>query len=951
MKKHVATVSLSIFIAIIVTFISRHPITSEFVADIFPVSQVAAIGTILDANTNVVAWYKFNDSTGTSVSDSTTNKNNSIMSGQGTAWTTGNDGGALQFKGSGSFVALPSKLNAVPVTYSIWFNTTSGGSILSDSDQAPGSGVDPSIFSPFLMVRSDGKLAGGWGTGSSYPVKEITSISKVNDGMWHLAVVSNNGTTQSLYLDGALVGSEKAGALSSKYVQLGTGQSSHWDGGYYGWWSYTGFVDNLRIFNKALTSDEVSTLYSAQFSNAVTASSCQEGDVETAMQQVVVGGTLTIPAGAPGTCVWTRPFYISRPMTLQGQGIDITNITDAVDFNTTINSHAVFNLAAPAGALTRLTNMTVIANGSTDVYNKGMIRVSVHGPQWRVDHIRAIDSAAAVFEVNSSGGVIDHNTFDITGPHQVIRSFNGVNADSGGDFYGDVAWSQGYDLGSGTNSFFVEDNIFNQLDPTHYITSAADGETGQRVVFRHNTMNNMSWANHGLDSSGFLRGARSFEIYNNVFNYVTTSAPGSANGISLRSGNGVIFGNTFNGNAAPGTPIYTDNYRDWADFAPWGACDGTSPYDVNDVATYAAGVATAPSSAVGGTITFTDSSAKWTPHHWIGYSLHNTTIKGAGSIIVENTATTITLKNVDADANSGTHRTGGAIRWNQNDGYKILRASSCLDQTGRGHGVLFTRNANSLPTNTVSGQILEPTYVWGNSKNGASVGMVSASPHSVENTDFFNGVCPVGYVPYTYPHPLIGTPAQAQPLNCNGVATSQQPSINAITPAISPTPVTPPSSSSGGSVTNTVVPSSINQQPLTIVTNRPPAPYVTSTNTISSIRPRGTGKIFGSNRVADRTPPVISSINVGNITATTSVISWVTDKPASTFVRYGRRVSYIRGSGDDDDMLTIQHSIKLVGLRKSTSYYYRITSIDASGNRASSTDYSFTTLGPSAPVR
>lgn len=52
-----------------------------------------------------------------------------------------------------------------------------------------------------------------------------------------------------------------------------------------------------------------------------------------------------------------------------------------------------------------------------------------------------------------------------------------------------------------------------------------------------------------------------------------------------------------------------------------------------------------------------------------------------------------------------------------------------------------------------------PAYIWGNTYEGSPVGMVvtgTLSPtHIQEGRDFYNGVVKPGYIPYTYPHPLI----------------------------------------------------------------------------------------------------------------------------------------------------------------------------------------------------
>ncbi len=90
------------------------------------------------------------------------------------------------------------------------------------------------------------------------------------------------------------------------------------------------------------------------------------------------------------------------------------------------------------------------------------------------------------------------------------------------------------------------------------------------------------------------------------------------------------------------------------------------------------------------------------------------------------------------------------------------------------------------------------------------------------------------------------------------------------------------------------------------------------------------------------TAPVISDISVNGITSSTATIGWATDENSTSEVDYGTTTSY--GSTTADTALTTNHSAALSGLSASTLYHFRITSTDASGNVATSSDQTFTTL-------
>jgi PKD repeat protein/glucose/arabinose dehydrogenase len=101
-------------------------------------------------------------------------------------------------------------------------------------------------------------------------------------------------------------------------------------------------------------------------------------------------------------------------------------------------------------------------------------------------------------------------------------------------------------------------------------------------------------------------------------------------------------------------------------------------------------------------------------------------------------------------------------------------------------------------------------------------------------------------------------------------------------------------------------------------------------------------------RTPDTTPPTISNVRSGNITATSATISWTTDETATTQIEYGTTTAYGSRSTFDPTLLTA-HSQVLSGLLSNTTYNYRVLSRDADGNSATSGNFSFTTPA-AAPV-
>ena len=89
--------------------------------------------------------------------------------------------------------------------------------------------------------------------------------------------------------------------------------------------------------------------------------------------------------------------------------------------------------------------------------------------------------------------------------------------------------------------------------------------------------------------------------------------------------------------------------------------------------------------------------------------------------------------------------------------------------------------------------------------------------------------------------------------------------------------------------------------------------------------------------------PVISNINVTDITESSARISWTTDQPTQGHVEYGTTTSY--GTAVSDLLETTTHSITLTNLAPSTTYHFRIVAASDNGTTTYSPDQTFKTNG------
>ena len=227
----------------------------SFTLSVSPSSQMAAVS---DFDSNLVAHYTFDDGTAT---DSSGNGNNGTVNGA--VAVEGKIGsGAMSFDGVDDqvFVGNASSLNITSsVTISTWVNFPSAPT---PYQAIVGRGVistGSSNAQYALSVSNTGKLSFLVGSGSTqYRAGE--NIIPVAGRWYHLVGVYDNvAQVVKLYVDGSIDNVPVAGPASLNsltsygYVVFGKPYAQS----YY----LNGALDDVRIYNRALTASEISELY------------------------------------------------------------------------------------------------------------------------------------------------------------------------------------------------------------------------------------------------------------------------------------------------------------------------------------------------------------------------------------------------------------------------------------------------------------------------------------------------------------------------------------------------------------------------------------------------------------------------------------------------------------------------------------------------------------------
>ena len=187
----------------------------------------------------------------------------------GAALLPGSPTSSTWFNGQDSNVTLPNNLVASSsyLSVQLWFETLPDGGpgVLFSTGHSAIGDENPSTGSmPVLYIGTDGKLYGQFWTGSVDP---IVSANPVNDSGWHQVTLVGQGNSQSMYLDGQLVGSV-AGQIANldpmDFVGAGYVNNLAWVNGPAQGWSYdTGNIAEVAFYTHPLGGPAIAQQYAA----------------------------------------------------------------------------------------------------------------------------------------------------------------------------------------------------------------------------------------------------------------------------------------------------------------------------------------------------------------------------------------------------------------------------------------------------------------------------------------------------------------------------------------------------------------------------------------------------------------------------------------------------------------------------------------------------------------
>ncbi|HMC21354.1 MAG TPA: Ig-like domain-containing protein, partial [Thermoanaerobaculia bacterium] len=220
----------------------------------------------------IIAFLHLDENAGSTVfSDATGSANNGSCSGTGcpTSGVAGKVGHGLSFDGVSDLVTITHNngLNAFPLTVSTWFKTNSTAGVVGLVNKYVGGS-----YNGYNVFLNNGNVCAWYLRDASNNVYDGSgctfNIAGYNDNAWHQVVYVVDSSGGKLYLDGVQKGTTVAWTGSAGVPT--TTQDihlAHYPGAFGGAEYFLGSLDEVRIYNVALTASDVNSLYAADNSS------------------------------------------------------------------------------------------------------------------------------------------------------------------------------------------------------------------------------------------------------------------------------------------------------------------------------------------------------------------------------------------------------------------------------------------------------------------------------------------------------------------------------------------------------------------------------------------------------------------------------------------------------------------------------------------------------------
>lgn len=208
---------------------------------------------------NLVGWWKFDESSGSTAQDSSNQNNTGTLTNMtGSEWTTGKLNNALHFDGANDYVSVPDDPSigsgvTEGITVSMWMksdvtiNTTAGTYRALEKGDC------------YFLLQGNGSNTGVGSMNFLIKISNNLYFAEIGSNLiadtWYHVVGTFDGSNVRVYLDGVLIDTSPAvGSMDDDGLGLRIGSD---DSGK----EFDGQIDDVRIYNRPLSNMEVLVLY------------------------------------------------------------------------------------------------------------------------------------------------------------------------------------------------------------------------------------------------------------------------------------------------------------------------------------------------------------------------------------------------------------------------------------------------------------------------------------------------------------------------------------------------------------------------------------------------------------------------------------------------------------------------------------------------------------------
>jgi len=228
---------------------------------LFVLSCVVGGSALANIDNGLVGHYPFN---GNANDESGNGNNGSLLNGVIlTEDRFGNTDSAYHFDGTNDYIWFGNSFPKTDyVTASVWINTTSTGHDTQINYGGGGRILRYRGGGYWMTLSDNGPVSGAMhiNTQAHYSPADTNAY---NDGNWHHLVISFDGSVFKLYIDGQLLHEDDNFGNNETINYLGGGGFAIGRDGDYNASYFEGTIDDVRIYDRALSENEVLTLYNA----------------------------------------------------------------------------------------------------------------------------------------------------------------------------------------------------------------------------------------------------------------------------------------------------------------------------------------------------------------------------------------------------------------------------------------------------------------------------------------------------------------------------------------------------------------------------------------------------------------------------------------------------------------------------------------------------------------